>query len=308
MNYPLGWPVIPGITVRRERRMDRPGVAMVNVGQEVQPDEVIARVNPLGTAGSAPFAPARFGAQTLRAGLRGQVVEASPRGVIIEGLVAVVQGLFGVGEQVVGELNILSKEALKVPADMIPLARGVILVVPGPLTPALLEHASRSEVVGLVASSMSVTDLETALRLDLTALLDGVPVAENPHPLPTLFFTEGLGDHRMASSTLALLRQHGGDYALLNGATNPRRNRRPELLISLPPDAHPPAVKADPRIVNDAIVRVSSGEYMGEIGQVVQTFQRPQRLPSGIHARAVYVRLERGIKVVLPIYNLERIE
>src|SRR5215470_6301129 len=113
MNYPLGWPVIPGITVRRERRMDRPGVTVVQSGQEVQPDQTIAQVNPLGTAGSAPFAPPRFGAQTLRSGLRGQVVEATSHGVIIEGLVAVVQGLFGVGEQAVGELNILSKEALK---------------------------------------------------------------------------------------------------------------------------------------------------------------------------------------------------
>lgn len=307
MNYPLGWPVIPGITVRRERRMDRPGVALVQPGQQVQPDETIARVNPLAPAGSAPFAPPRFSAQTLRAGLRGQVVEATPRGVIIEGLVAVVQGLVGVGEQVVGELNILSKEALKVPPDMIPLARGVILVVPGSLTRALLEHASRCDVVGMIASSMVVEELESALGLDLTALLDGLPVPESPRPLPTLLFTEGLGEHPMASSTLALLRQHGGDYALLSGATNPRRNRRPELLISLPSEAQPPAVKADPRIINGAIVRVSNGEYAGEIGQVVQTFQRPQCLPSGIHARAVYVRLERGVKATLPIYNLERI-
>ncbi|HEY7356490.1 MAG TPA: hypothetical protein VH590_08480 [Ktedonobacterales bacterium] len=307
MNYPLGWPVIPGITVRRERRMDRPGTPLVQPGEDVQPDQTIAHVDPLGTAGSAPFAPHRFSAQTLRAGLRGQVIEAGPRGVVIEGMVAVVQGLIGIGEQVVGELNIVSKEALKVPADMLPLTRGVILVVPGPLTRALLDHAARNEVVGLVASSMMVEELEAALGLDLTALLDGLPVPENPRPLPTLFFTEGLGDHPMASSTLALLRQHGGDYALLSGETNPRRNRRPELLISLPSEAHPPAVKADPRIVNEAIVRVSSGEYAGEIGQVIQTFQRPQRLPSGIHARAVYVRLERGVKVTLPIYNLERI-
>jgi hypothetical protein len=307
MNYPLGWPVLPGITVRRERRMERPGLPLVEPGQEVQPDQMIARVNPLGTAGSAPFAPPRFGAQTLRAGLRGQVVDASARGVTIEGLVAVVQGLIGVGEQVVGQLNILSKEALKVPVDMLPLNRGIILVVPGPLTPALLAHATRAEVVGLVASSMLVAELEAALGVDLTALLDGLPVPENHHPLPTLLFTEGLGSRPMASSTLALLRQHGGDYALLSGATNPRRNQRPELLISLPAGAHPPAVKADPRIINGALVRVSSGEYAGEIGQVVQTFQRPQRLPSGIHARAVYVRLERGLEVTFPIYNLERI-
>jgi hypothetical protein len=111
----------------------------------------------------------------------------------------------------------------------------------------------------------------------------------------------------MASPTLALMRQHGGDFALLSGTTNPRRNVRPELLISLPTGARPPAVKADPRIINGSLVRVSSGEYAGEIGQVIQTFQRPQRLPSGIHARAVYVRLERGVKITLPIYNLERI-
>jgi hypothetical protein len=66
-------------------------------------------------------------------------------------------------------------------------------------------------------------------------------------------------------------------------------------------------VKADPRIVNGAIVRVSNGEYSGEIGQVIQTFQRPQCLPSGIHAPAVFVRLERGVRATLPIYNLERI-
>lgn len=307
MNYPLGWPVLPGITVRRERRMERPGLAMVEPGQEVQSDQAIARVQPLGAGGSAPFAPARFGAQTLRAGLRGQVVEASARGVTIEGLVAVVQGLIGVGGQAVGEINVLSKEALKVPAETLPLTRGVILVVPGRLTRALLEHATTSGVAGLVASSMTVAELEGALAVDMTAVLDGLSIPESQHPLPVLLFTEGLGDRPMASPTLALLRQHGGDYALLSGTTNPRRNLRPELLISLPQGARPPAVKADPRIINGALVRVSSGEYAGEIGQVIQTFQRPQLLPSGIHARAVYVRLERGVKATFPIYNLERI-
>jgi hypothetical protein len=307
MNYPLGWPVLPGITVRRERRMERPGQPLVEPGQEVQPDQPIAHVNPLGTGGSVPFAPARFGPQTLRAGLRGQVVEANARAVTIEGMVAVVQGLIGVGGQVVGQLNVLSKEALKVPVEMLPLTRGVILVVPGRLTSALLEHATEAGVAGLVASSMQAAELEYALRIDLTALLDGLSIPESQHPIPTLLFTEGLGDRLMASPTLALLRQHGGDYALLNGATNPRRNQRPELLISLLPGAHPPAVKADPRILQGVLVRVSSGEYAGEIGQVIQMFQRPQRLPSGIHARAVYVRLERGVNLVLPIYNLERI-
>lgn len=307
MNYPLGWPVLPGITVRRERRMERPGLALVEPGQEVQPDQTIARIQPLGAGGSAPFAPARFGAQTLRAGLRGQVIEASARGVTIEGLVAVVQGLIGVGGQAVGEINILSKEALKVPADTLPLTRGVILVVPGRLTRVLLEHAAASGVAGLVASSMTVSELEGALSIDMTAVLDGLSVPESQHPLPVLLFTEGLGDRPMASPTLALMRQHGGDFALLSGTTNPRRNLRPELLISLPTGARPPAVKADPRIITGSLVRVSSGEYAGEIGQVIQTFQRPQRLPSGIHARAVYVRLERGVKATLPIYNLERI-
>ncbi len=307
MNYPLGWPVLPGITVRRERRMERPGLALVEPGQEVQADQTIARIQPLGAGGSAPFAPARFGAQTLRAGLHGQVIEASARGVTIEGLVAVVQGLIGVGGQAVGEINILSKEALKVPADTLPLTRGVILVVPGRLTRALLEHATASGVAGLVASSMTVSELEGALGIDMTAVLDGLSVPESQHPLPVLLFTEGLGDRPMASPTLALMRQHGGDFALLSGTTNPRRNVRPELLISLPTGARPPAVKADPRIINGSLVRVSSGEYAGEIGQVIQTFQRPQRLPSGIHARAVYVRLERGVKITLPIYNLERI-
>ncbi|HEU5198944.1 MAG TPA: hypothetical protein VFU32_04865 [Ktedonobacterales bacterium] len=307
MNYPLGWPVLPGITVRRERRMERPGLALVEPGQEVQSDQIIARIQPLGAGGSAPFAPARFGAQTLRAGLHGQVIEASARGVTIEGLVAVVQGLIGVGGQAVGEINILSKEALKVPADTLPLTRGVILVVPGRLTRALLEHAAASGVAGLVASSMTVSELEGTLSIDMTAVLDGLSVPESQHPLPVLLFTEGLGDRPMASPTLALMRQHGGDFALLSGTTNPRRNLRPELLISLPTGARPPAVKADPRIITGSLVRVSSGEYAGEIGQVIQTFQRPQRLPSGIHARAVYVRLERGVKATLPIYNLERI-
>jgi hypothetical protein len=307
MNYPLGWPVLPGITVRRERRMERPGMALVEPGQEVQPDENIARIAPLGSGGVAPFAPAWFGAQTLRAGLRGQVVDASPQGVTIEGLVAVVQGLFGVGGQAVGQLNIVSKEALKVAAELLPLNRGVLLVVPGRLTKELLLHATTCGVAGIIASSMEVEELEEVLQVDLTALLDGVAIPENHHPVPVLLFTEGLGTRPMATPTLALLRQHGGDWALLSGATNPRRTQRPELLISLPAETRVPTVKADPRIINGALVRVSSGEYAGQIGQVTHVFQRPQRLPSGIHTPAVYVRLEKGQGLTLPIYNVERI-
>jgi hypothetical protein len=179
--------------------------------------------------------------------------------------------------------------------------------VTGRLTKALLVQAAASGVVGLVASSMLVEELEEVLQVDLTALLDGVAIPESAHPLPVLLFTEGLGARPMASPTLALLRQHGGDYALLSGTTDPRHNQRPELLISLPAETRVPNIKADPRIILDALVRVSSGEFAGQIGQVVHVFQRPQRLPSGLHSPAVQVRLENGQALTLPIYNVERI-
>jgi hypothetical protein len=182
-----------------------------------------------------------------------------------------------------------------------------LVVAPGRLSKELLANATACGVAGIIASSMLMEELEEVLQVDMTALLDGVAAPESSHPTPVLLFTEGLGSRPMASPTLALLRQHGGDWALLSGATNPRRTQRPELLISLPLGTRVPAVKADPRIVNGALVRVSSGDYAGQIGQVVHIFQRPQRLPSGIHTPAVYVRLEKGQGLTLPIYNVERI-
>jgi hypothetical protein len=250
--------------------------------------------------------------ESISAGLYGRVVGFTQRGgIVIESRVIHIRGLIGSGLQVAGTLTIWQPPHPDRVAQVIP--PGAILVIPEPLTFALLHHAIRSGVVGIVASSIALRDLEGFLRTDVLQLLttDNVELAQAHLPNLTLLCTEGVGSFHMPTYLLNVLRQYEGSVGLLTGRTSVRHAISPELVISLPAmevSGEWPSPRPDPTLFLGVQVRVRGGEYKGMIGLLDYFFVHEQVLNSGIRGRAVRLRREDGAFCVVPLALIERIK
>jgi hypothetical protein len=229
------WSEVEQTLVQRERwpgRYDAKYTPLVYPGQKVLPDQPVLRVQyaqPVEYAGMPVPA-----TETLPAGLSGRVLSITRRGgVVIEGRVTLVRGALGVGRQVAGVLTLWSAEgSRRTTPTFLP---GAILIVPGPIDFTFLQRALASGISAIVASSITVHDLEGFLRTDMIQLLDfnTIDMAQTYLPPITLFLTEGLGTFVMPPRLLNLLSRYQGTVALLSGVTSVRRSVFPELLISL---------------------------------------------------------------------------
>jgi hypothetical protein len=333
MAYPRSWSVIPQMLVRRERwpgGYKAKSIPLVSPDQEVQPDQPVMRMargggeaadstesalrlslhamgNKTAPVSASGVAPGSTANETVMAGLRGRVIEITSRGgVIIESKAAVVQGVIGAGRQTAGILTPWhGSTGQAVPAQ-------TILVVPGPLNLLMLRRAMEAGVTGIIASSVSVRDLETFLAIDLTQLLDASDLehAQAHFPPITLLFTEGLGNIAMPARVMNLLSQYQGCMGLLSGTASARHKIFPELVISLSTqeaqaDWHP--VQPRMTLTSGAQVRICSGEHEGAIGVVDHLFIRQQVFAAGTRARAARLLLEDGTMLVVPLTLIERV-
>jgi hypothetical protein len=307
MTYPLGWSVVPRLIVKRERW---PGgyvtqsIPLVYPGQEVVPDQPVLRLESGGVQVGASQ-----DQMEVPAGLHGRVVGFTSRGgVVIESRAAVVQGMLGAGNQVAGVLTMWRPGGVSYVPHVIP--PGAILMVPGPLTFSLLHKALNSGVVGIVASSIALSDLEGFLRTDFLQLLTTrhVEIAQAQLPPMTLLLTEGIGSASMPAHVVNLLHHYEGSIGLLSGVTSLYQHVFPELIISLSVEEtqHWQSIRPDITLSLGSEVRILGGEKAGAIGIIDYFFVYEQTFRSGIHTRAVRLQLEDGSFYVVPYSMIER--
>jgi hypothetical protein len=230
-------------------------------------------------------------------------------GILIESRVTLLQGVFGAGNQVAGVLTIWQATDSMGRRQIIP--PGAILVVPGPLNFTLLRQAAQSGVVGIVASSISLRDLEGFLHTDFIQLLssDDVELAQAQLPPMTLCVTEGFGSAAMPAHVMNQLSRYQGAIALLSGVTSVRHDLFPELLISLALEELEPwrPTQPDPTLVLGAQVHVFGGPQSGVLGTIDHLFAYEQVFSEGMRTRAARLRLEDGSHCVVPLVLIERI-
>jgi hypothetical protein len=308
MAYPPGGSVVTQIEAQWERRFagyNVRSIPLVYPGQEVLADQPVIRLELYQAEGQGqPDAPV-----VIPAGLRGQVVKTTSRGgVVIKTRAAVLTGNVGAGQQVAGFLTIWQP----VRSRSAPVPPGAILVIPGQADFAMLRQAVASGVVGIVASSIDMRDLEGFLGLDVFDLLNSinVDIAQTRLPSLTLLFTEGFGSLPMQETTLQLLTRYQGSIALMSGVTSSRYALYPELIISLPEaeiqrNWQPPSFDVSLRL--GARVRVRSGTNAGTTGEIDYFFNHQHRFLSGAQGRAVCLRLADDTSLIAPIMNIERI-
>ncbi|WP_455241816.1 hypothetical protein [Petrachloros mirabilis] len=244
----------------------------------------------------------------LLAYIDGNVVEVIPRqGVVVEATCSLVQGIFGIGGEIWGEIAIAVKapdEAL-LPGHLSSSMKGKIVVGGSFLSAETMAKAKEYGVAGLVVGGIHDKDLRALLGYDL-----GVAITGTEHVGFTLILTEGFGTIPMASKTYKLLSAHAGQKASISGATQIRAGViRPEIIIpkeSAGVSAGPQAQREGIRIGDP--VRIIRDPLFGKIGAVSALPPDLTKIPTESEVRVLEVKFADGSRAVIPRTNIEVIE
>lgn len=251
----------------------------------------------------------------VRAYLTGEVIEVIPgSGVVIESEVTFVQGIFGIGGEAYGNIQMAcDKSAQNLTPDRLkPEMKGAIVIGGARVTAEAIKRAVEIGAAALVTGGIDDQDLRDFLGYDL-----GVAITGAEQVGLTLIITEGFGDIAMADRTFELLASRAGEDAAVNGATQIRAGvMRPEVIVPWSGRPHPNllpggegATDSQTSVLSEgATVRIIRDPYFGMIGSAAALPSDPQVLGSGSKARVLTVRLASGETVTVPRANVELIE
>ncbi|MDW8104266.1 MAG: hypothetical protein RMK92_04575 [Armatimonadota bacterium] len=243
----------------------------------------------------------------VRAYIAGTVVEVIPQeGVVVETHGSLIQGIFGVGGERLGELRmVVDRPDEPITSEKVtPDLAGKVIVGGSFIDGAALRRAAEAGVVGIVVGGTLDTDLVEFLGYDIGVAITG----HEDIPL-TLILTEGFGEIRMAQRTFNLLRSLEGRMASINGATQIRAGViRPEVIVPRPELADEPL----PRTAFEAQVlevgspvRIIREPYFGKLATVTALPPQLVEIPTGSLVRVLEAKTEDGERVMVPRANVE---
>ncbi len=247
----------------------------------------------------------------LRAYIPGVVTQVMLKeGCVIETPAAFLQGIFGIGGETDGPLQVAESGSMMnenmVTADM----KGKIVVAPSSVSIGALRKAVKVGVKGVVTSCIDEKELTEFMGYEV-----GVAITGTEESGLTLIATEGFGnDMPMSKNTLKILKSFEGKLACINGATQIRAGvLRPEVIV--PRDVKGTAAIAsydveDTQAVSEGLkpgilIRVIREPYFGCIGHVSGLPPELQVVETGSTVRVLEADLEDGRHVVVPRANVE---
>ena len=152
-------------------------------------------------------------------------------GVTIESDAAYVQGIFGIGGEARGDLEIVSasRDCELTIEDIKESHAGKIIVGGSFIGIDAYKKALELKVRGIVVGGFNYYDLEEVLGYRL-----GVAITGTENLDTSLVVTEGYGNIKISERTFNLLKSHDGKFVSINGATQIRAGViRPEIVIPL---------------------------------------------------------------------------
>ncbi len=245
----------------------------------------------------------------LLAYIDGIVVEIVPQqGVVVEASCSLVQGIFGIGGEVWGDIAVAvqSPDEPLTPAHVTPAMKGKIVVGGAFLSSDTMAKAKEAGVAGLVVGGIHDKDLRALLGYDL-----GVAITGTEQVGFTLILTEGFGTIPMAAKTFKLLLAHAGQKASISGATQIRAGViRPEIIIPQAAGGSASAVMQPQRegIRLGDPVRIIRDPLFGKIGEVSALPPDLTKIPTESDVRVLEVTFADGSCAVIPRTNIEVIE
>jgi len=246
----------------------------------------------------------------VKAYISGKILEVIPsEGVVVGCRAAYVQGIFGIGGETHGNIqlgvpdnsSVLTEELIK--DDM----TGKVILGGSLVTADALKKAIKVKAKGIVVGGFDDKDLRDFLGYDI-----GVAITGSEEIGITLVVTEGFGQINMAQKTFELLKNHQGQMACINGATQIRAGViRPEVVIPKSRD-----VSADEESTQagmhglepGSLIRVIRHPHFGKLGKVLNLPPQLQKLESESSARVLEVEFDSGGKAIVPRANVEMIE
>ena len=237
----------------------------------------------------------------------GKVIEIMPReGAVIETNAAFIQGIFGIGGEVHGDIKVIvSGNDQTLDADLITEEHNDKVLISGNMvTLAALKKAVEMGVAAIVSGGVRHDDLTTFTGEEI-----GVAITGQEEVGLTLIITEGFGRMNMSLRTFELLKEFDGYRASVNGTTQIRAGvLRPEIIVPhdiLEEDAGDGVSQG---MVYGTPIRIIRQPYFGAIGVVHSLPVELQRLESESAVRVIRIELDGGDVVTVPRANVEIIE
>jgi len=241
--------------------------------------------------------------------MSGTVKEIIPdEGVIVEAEAAFIQGIFGIGGESRGTMEILvDNREQELTTDLLNEShKGKIVVGGSFVNLETYKKALSLQIAGIVVGGFNYYDLEEILGYTL-----GVAITGSEDLVTSLIVTEGFGNIRMGSRTFNLLNKENGKFVSINGATQIRAGViRPEIVIPLQESEIPDtsAHKSDDRGIGEgSLVRIIRAPYFGKMGEVVSLPPELQQMESETMVRVAEVKIDSGV-LNIPRANLEMVE
>jgi len=228
-------------------------------------------------------------------------------GAIIETNAAFIQGIFGIGGEVHGEVRVAVTDPSEKLADEVIEEdnKGKVIIGGSVVTKEALDKAIKVGVKGIVTGGIRDVDLQALLGYEL-----GVAITGQEETGITLIVTEGFGEMAMNPRTLEILKEFEGYMACINGSTQIRAGViRPEVII--------PHGEGGKDVTDEELssgmrpgtpIRIIRQPYFGKLGRVVSLPVELQTVEMESRVRVVEVELEDGRRVVVPRANVEIIE
>ena len=241
--------------------------------------------------------------------MSGTVKEIIPdEGVIVEADAAFIQGIFGIGGESRGTMDILvNNREQELTMDLLNEShKGKIVVGGSFVNIETYKKALSLQIAGIVIGGFNYYDLEEILGYTL-----GVAITGSEDLVTSLIVTEGFGNIRMGSRTFNLLNKENGKFVSINGATQIRAGViRPEIVIPLEEKEIPETSvhKSDNSGISEgSLVRIIRAPYFGKMGEVVSLPPELQQMESETMVRVAEVKIDSGV-LNIPRANLEMVE
>lgn len=239
----------------------------------------------------------------------GEVAEVYPEeGILVRSTAAFIQGIFGIGPEVVGPLKMIAHKPSDIleERDLTIEHKGKIVVGGSLVTAGALNRAIELGVKGVIVGGYDAQDLKEFLGFDL-----GVAITGSEDKGITLVVTEGFGQIDMAQKTFDLLSSLAGKKTSINGATQIRAGViRPEVVIPIQTETQAVASSdAKGGMTVGSLIRIIRQPHFGAVAKVVSLPEKPRVIPTEAKVRVVEIELVNGgERMVLPRANVETIE
>lgn len=242
--------------------------------------------------------------------IAGRVVEVhTDEGCVVQAPAALIQGIFGLGGEVKGELISVCASASDtlLPEQLKPEHKDKIVVGGAYVTLEGLQRAREVGVAGLVTGGFDYDDIKELLGYEV-----GVAITGAEDLGLTLIVTEGFGSIEMAPATFKLLRAKQGQRASINGATQIRAGViRPEVVVTLDDEKASLERFIPPEPTGIAIgdtVRGIRAPWFGKIGRVKSLPVELVTMSSETRVRILEIAFDEGTVARVPRANVESIE